>query len=139
MPISVVYRARSLSCFAVTGCNYVMTTAFLCLLPHGCVGSVEVALLRLSSVMLQSRTQPTSSKWLPSFGRWLGKLCPGSTASQRSTIMASHSGPIVSCVGAPSYQLSKHITSLISPPDRQDSFTCEELQAVCTSDGRPEN
>ena len=47
--------------------------------------------------------------------------------------------PIVSCIGTPSYQLSKHITSLISPSGRQDSFTCEEFQALSTSDGRPEN
>ena len=39
--------------------------------------------------------------------------------------------PIVSCIGTPSYRLSKYITSLISPPRRKDRLTCEELQTLC--------
>ena len=39
----------------------------------------------------------------------------GSTASQRSTSLRSHSGPLSCALGPLSYQLSKHIASLISP------------------------
>ena len=46
--------------------------------------------------------------------------------------------PIVSCIGAPSYQLFKHRFSRI-PPRRQDGLASEELQALCGGDSRPES
>ena len=47
--------------------------------------------------------------------------------------------PIVSCIKAPflSALQAHHLPH--SPPCRQDSFTCEEFQALRTSDGRPKN
>ena len=39
--------------------------------------------------------------------------------------------PIIYCIGAPSYRLSKYITSLISSPRRKDRLTYEELQTLC--------
>ena len=62
----------------------------MCLLAIGAVDNVVLERggrsVEVWLCFIQSRTQPTSSNWLPLFGRWSGKLRPHSTKETNHVI-----------------------------------------------------